>query len=106
MPSRKFINHPMSSFPSSQQLKRALNISEQIEALQNELAGIMGAAGAASLTGKRKYTRRAAAAAEGEEAAPKKRKRAKFSPEARAKIAAAQKARWAKSKKEKGGKPE
>lgn len=90
-----------SSTPSLQQLKRAIQISEKIEALQKELAGILGSSGAAGSTGKRKYTRKAAA--EGEETAPKKRKRAKFSPEARAKIAAAQKARWAKAKKEKAG---
>ena len=89
------------STPSLAQLRRAISISEKIEALQAELQSILGTSGAAP-SGKRKYTKRAVADAGTEEAAPaKKKKRKKMSEEGRAKIVAAQKARWAKIKKEK-----
>jgi hypothetical protein len=70
--------------PSLDQLKRAIVISEQIEKLQAELAGIFGgksapAKAAVSTTVKTKSKRT-------------------MSPEARERIAAAQRARWAKSK--------
>ena len=74
---------------SVDQLKRALKISEEIQKLETEMASILWNTGASkstpvsAKTGKRKYT---------------------MSPEAREKIAVAQRARWAKQKK--GTKPE
>ena len=92
------------STPSLAQLRRAISISEKIEALQAELQSILGSSGAAS-TGKRKYTKRAVAEAGTEEVAPaKKKKRKPMSEEGRAKIVAAQKKRWAKIKKAKKAK--
>ena len=94
------------SLPSLTQLKRAIVISEQIEKLQAELQSILGSTGTVSVTGKRKYTRKAlVVAAEGAAvAAPgkKKKRKVKMSAEGRARIVAAQKARWAKVKKAKG----
>ena len=97
------------STPSVAQLKRAIAVSEQIEKLQAELQSILGTTGAVAPTGKRKYTRRAvvgAPAAEGAEAAAapagkRKKRKVKMSAEGRARIVAAQKARWAKIKKAK-----
>jgi hypothetical protein len=66
---------------SVQQLKRAVVLREQIEKLEHELAGILGESSAP------------AAASNG---TPGRRK---MSASARAKIAAAQRARWAKQKK-------
>ena len=65
--------------PSLAQLQRAITISEQIEALQSQLASIFGGTSPAALT-------------------PAKARKGKrtVSPEARAKMAAAQRARWAK----------
>lgn len=71
------------STPSLAQLKRAIVISEQIEKLQSELAGLFGGQGAPGKTATPKST--------------KKGKRT-MSPEARERIASAQRARWAKSK--------
>ena len=72
--------------PSLAQLKRAISISEQIESLQSQLASILG--GSAPLVGSGPAP-----------AATKTRKgKRTVSPEARAKMAAAQKARWAKKK--------
>src|SRR6266481_8834063 len=82
--------------PTLTQLQRALAIAEQIQKLEDELEGVLGGessggAPAASASPK------AAAAAK-----PGRRGGKRFvSPEARARMAAAQKARWAKSK---GGK--
>ncbi len=95
------------SSPSLAQLKRAITISEKIEALQAEMAGILGTSRDVVGNGKRKYTRRATAEAGEEEAAPEKKPRKKRKPlsdEARAKIVEAQKKRWAKIKKEKKAK--
>lgn len=74
--------------PSTNQLKRALEISERIEQLQRELAAILGGSAPAS------------AAPSAAPATPGKRGRRKgnLSPEARERIAAAQRARWAKVK--------
>ena len=66
---------------SADQLRRAAAIKEQIDALENELGRILGGA-AGSGSGKRV-----------------------MSASARARIAAAQKARWAKVKGNAGGKP-
>lgn len=70
--------------PSVANLKRALKIAEQIEALEAELATLMSGS-AASVKG-----------VKGPKAPRAKRT---MSPEAREKIAAAQKKRWAKQKK-------
>ncbi|MEZ0254473.1 MAG: hypothetical protein ACAI37_04305 [Chthoniobacter sp.] len=77
----------MSTTPSIDQLKRAIAISEQIQNLEAELASILGASSKASAPAK------VAAVA----AKPGRRKRG-LSAEGRARIAAAQKARWAKTK--------
>jgi hypothetical protein len=77
------------STPSIDQLKRAIGISEQIEKLQAELAAIFGGRSTVSV---------------GSVAAlPVGRKKGKrqMSPEARERIAAAQRLRWAKAKGEK-----
>ncbi|MDB6119171.1 MAG: hypothetical protein JWO08_2952 [Verrucomicrobiaceae bacterium] len=92
--------------PSLAQLKKAITISEKIEALEAELQNILGGSATAS-TGKRKYTKRAVTPdGDAEEASPTKSRKARkpMSPEAREKIAAAQRKRWAKSNKEKKAK--
>ena len=100
------------STPSLSQLHRAVKISEQIETLQAELQSILGTSGGAIGNAKRKYTKKAASAeASTSTESPasakktrKKRKKGKMSAEGRAAIVAAQKARWAKVKKEKAKK--
>jgi hypothetical protein len=77
----------MSTTPSIDQLKRAIALSEQIQKLEAELASILGSNAKASASAK------VAAVA----AKPGRRKRG-LSAEGRARIAAAQKARWAKAK--------
>jgi hypothetical protein len=77
---------PTSNTPSISSLKQAIAIAEQIEKLQAQLAALVGGS-APTVT---------VAKAVG---APRGRRRKRtLSPEARAKIAAAQRARWAKSK--------
>jgi hypothetical protein len=103
---------------SVQQLKRALSLRERIDALENELAAILGesTSGAASSHGGRRKMSAAARAKIGaaqklrwakqrkgtagsSPAAPKATKgRRKMSAAARAKISAAASARWAKAK--------
>ena len=73
------------STPSVSQLQRALKISEQIQVLETELHTILG--GSSEPQAKRKYTKKAAGS-----------KKRTMSPEAREKIAAAQRKRWAKQK--------
>jgi hypothetical protein len=92
------------------QLKRAVALYEQIEKLQAELAALFGdkTAGKRGRKPGRKAGGRKAKAAEAEAAgteAPakkprKKRAKREISPEARERIAAAQRKRWAKAKKE------
>ena len=72
--------------PTLIQLKQAVTIAEQIAELQAKLAGLIGGGGSVAPAPK-------AAAAP----VVKSGKRT-MSPEARARIAAAQRARWAKSK--------
>lgn len=80
--------------PTLNDLKRSLDISEQIEKLQNELASVLGGLSEA-VAPKGKRGRKAHAAP----AAPKATKaRRKMSAAGRARIIAAQKARWAKVK--------
>ncbi len=71
--------------PTLEQLRRAIEISEQISKLEAELASVLG------------HTRRKTPTA----GAPgRKRKKVKISPEGLANIIAAQKRRWAKVKRE------
>jgi hypothetical protein len=70
--------------PTLQQLHRAIQIQEQIEKLKSELATVLGG----------EFTSSAAPARRG----PKKGSKRIMSPEARERIAAAQRARWAKTK--------
>ncbi|MEP6672777.1 MAG: hypothetical protein ABJF10_26670 [Chthoniobacter sp.] len=77
----------MSTTPSIDQLKRAITISEQIQKLESELASILGASVKVSAPAK------VAAVA-----VKTGRKKRGLSAEGRARIAAAQKARWAKVK--------
>ncbi len=78
--------------PAIVRLKRAIKIADQIQKLENELATLLGQ----SRDGVREVI---ALAAERSTNLPvKTRKPYTFSPEARAKIAAAQKARWAKAR--------
>lgn len=83
-----------SSTPTLDQLKRAVQIHEQIERLQTELASILGGA-------RRGPGRPATKAVAGAAKKSRKGKRV-MSPEAREKIVAAQRRRWAKQKKAKG----
>jgi hypothetical protein len=96
---------------SAQQFRRAAAIKEQIDALEGELAKILGGGGSVQATnGKRTMSAsaraRIAAAQKARWAKVKGKKtaktgtssRRKMSPAARAKIAAAAKARWAKAK--------
>lgn len=75
------------SLPTVSQLKQALKIAEQLETLEAELAAILGGSSI-----KRKYTK------SDPSAAPLKKTKRTMSPEAREKIAAAQRKRWAKQK--------
>ena len=70
--------------PSLDQLKRAIAITEQIDALQSQLAALLGGSSPVAVKA----------------AAPAKARKGKrtVSPEARAKMAVAQRARWAKRK--------
>ncbi len=108
------------SIPSVVQLQRAIKIAEKIQQLEAELASILGESHAVARSvaaevpqgarprGRRPYTfsaatlaKRAAARGQSEETpapAAKPRKKFKMSPEGRAAIVAAQKARWAKQK--------
>ena len=79
----------MSTTPSIDQLKRAIAISEQIQKLESELTSLLGASTKVS----------APASVAAASAKPGRRRRRRgLSAEGRARIAAAQKARWAKLK--------
>ncbi|MEN3943878.1 hypothetical protein WJU23_21430 [Prosthecobacter sp. SYSU 5D2] len=77
-----------SSLPSVDQLTRALEITRQIEKLESELASILG--------GDFKAVKKLA---KSEKVTPTGRKKRTMSPEAKEKIAAAQRLRWSKQKK-------
>jgi hypothetical protein len=86
-----FLASMPTSTPSTTQLKRAVEISERIEQLQRELNSILGSS--------------APAASASVSAAPaptakrgRGRRKGNLSPEARERIAAAQRLRWAKAK--------
>lgn len=74
----------MTQTPSAAVLRKALALAEKIETLQNELNALMGGSGGPAV--------------EAEKQLKGKRGPRKMSPEAREKIAAAQRKRWAKSK--------
>lgn len=76
-----------------QQLKRALEIRQQIESLQSELDALLGSP-AKALPSKAAPKLKAAAPA------PAQKKTWKLSPAARAKLAALARARWRKAKAE------
>lgn len=78
--------------PTTAQLKKAVIISEKLDALEAELAAILGGSSAPVKTAK-----------EPKATKEKKTKRV-MSPEAREKIAAAQRRRWSKQKKADGKK--
>lgn len=80
-----FGNMPTTQTPSVETLKKALVIAEQIKKLESELAGILGD----NATPQAVETPR--------EMKPRKKKRT-VSAESRAKMAEAQRARWAKKK--------
>ncbi|MCB1098034.1 MAG: hypothetical protein KDN22_20855 [Verrucomicrobiae bacterium] len=103
---------------TSEQLREAAAIKDQIEALEAKLAGLLSGAGVSAVSaapvaatpGKRRGRKpgsknKVKASAEStpsdSAAAPTAKKKAKrqMSPEGRARIIAAQKARWAKAKK-------
>ena len=74
--------------PSLDQLKKALFIAEQIQKLEAELASVLGNADGVKASANVKVATAPTAA----------KKKRTISPEARERIAAAQRARWAKSK--------
>src|SRR5688500_16879364 len=76
--------------PSVTQLQRAVHIAEQIEKLEGELAALL-------------RSERVGTPSSSSPPATGRRKRRRMSAQARAKIAAAQRARWAKSKGRSGG---
>ena len=80
------------SVPSVHQLSRAIKIAEQIQELKAEMANVLG--NAAEPQAKRKYSKKPLPAARSAPAVSGKKR--VLSPEAREKIAAAQRARWAK----------
>lgn len=83
---------------SASQLRRAATLQEKIEDMQQELAALLGAA-VGTGTGKRRGRKPAAAKSDEEGGKPAKRKSG-ISAAGRKRIAAAQKARWAKAKAE------
>jgi hypothetical protein len=86
--------------PSLEQLKRAAQVAEQIAKLEAELQAVLGGGKTRGRKpGKAAKTEEASEAAKPAKKSRKKRAR-NISPEARARIAEAQKARWAKFRKE------
>jgi hypothetical protein len=80
---------PTTSTPSIADLKRALQIAEQIQTLESELTAILGYGAAAPVPADRLTA---------PQSSKPRRKKRKVSAESRAKMAAAQRARWAKKK--------
>jgi hypothetical protein len=79
--------------PTLDQLQRALEIAEQIQRLEEELQSVLGGRSVAGASATKKVTSLAAPAKPG-----KRGGRRTFSAESRAKMAAAQQARWAAKK--------
>ena len=75
---------PASNTPSVDELKRAIAIAQQIQELERELASLLGGQS------------RSSSAAPVKGAAKPRGKKRNMSAEARARIAEAQRARWAK----------
>ena len=88
--------------PSVSNLRRAIEITEQIEKLEAELKSVLSGNGTTTVTAPAKSVA-VASKASSPSAKPAKKKRT-MSPEARARIVAAQKARWAKFNAEKAKK--
>lgn len=82
--------------PTADTLQRANEIIRQIEALQSELAGLFGGTAKPATKRRGRPPGSGKVSAISNEAPVKRRGPRSMSPEARAKIAAAQKARWAK----------
>ncbi len=80
----------MPTRPTAVQLKRAFELSRQIEELEAELFGLLG-------TAERKTFATEVTAPVIPASKPAKKGKRTFSAESRAKMAAAQKARWAKA---------
>ncbi len=74
--------------PTTAQLKQAVSISEKLDALKSDLASILGGS-----SGSAKGVKAPKVKPDG------RKKKRTMSPEAREKIAAAQRKRWAKQKK-------
>ena len=104
---------------STDQLRRAIAIKEQIETLQKQFDDQFGgptppapprvarkrgmsAAGRARIAAAQRARWAKQKKAQGVAAKPAKKRRGKLSPEGRARIIAAQKARWAKAKAKQG----
>jgi hypothetical protein len=79
------------TIPSAATLRRAIELSEQLEKLEAELRAVLAGSSPAP----------ASAAPKAAAVAKPGKKRRKMSPEARARIVAAQKARWARVRAEK-----
>ncbi len=86
------------SLPTPENLKRAVEIVGKIESLKAELTALLYGGKPAKTPGKRGRPAKAAKAVKAPKAAKPKRQ---LSEEARARIIAAQKKRWAKVKKAK-----
>lgn len=86
--------------PSVQQLQRAVQIAEQIEALEQELNSLLSQSAPASAPAPAKASQSNGSAKQAPAAKSKSAGKGKrtMSPETREKIAAAQRARWAKQK--------
>ena len=94
----------MPNSPTLQQLKRAVAIAEQIDALQAQLSDILGGQGFSSTP--RSTTAEASTNGNGRSASSTKssgKGKRIVSPETRAKMIAAQRARWKKAKTSESG---
>ncbi len=81
---------------SASQLRRAATLQEKIEDMQQELAALLG--GAVGNAAPKRRGRKAKVVAAGEEGAKPAKRKSGISAAGRKRIAAAQKARWAKAK--------
>lgn len=88
----------MNKVPSSADLRRAASIREKIDELERELTSLLGGGGSRSSAGRKSASASEEEGATGSKTARKRGGRRKMSPEARARIAAAQRARWARQK--------
>jgi len=79
--------------PTTHQLKRALELSERIEKLQQELDSVLGGTSSPAAA-----PAKDAASSPADTVKRRGRRKGNLSPEARERIAAAQRARWAKTK--------